>query len=128
ADLAAIAEQRPGAPDRCFDVADAGVLVEFAHQSERLLELFGHVWIELDAGLQSPEQVGCEAEIALGCPVVALPADAGVHSENLLDHDNCSARRAFGMGDIGLEAAAPVDRLDVDHLAHDNVLPAWRRS
>jgi hypothetical protein len=64
-DLAALAEPAPGGADRRLDVPDALVLVEPAHQVERLLELVGHVGIELDFRLEPPEQVGSERQIAL---------------------------------------------------------------
>ena len=48
--------------------AIALVLVELLHQAERLLELLGHVGIELDAGLEPPEQVRREREIAERSP------------------------------------------------------------
>ena len=88
ADLAALAEPGAGGADRRLDVADALVLVEAVHQVERLLELGPDVGIELDSGLEPPEQVGREREIAVLRPVVALAPDALVDPEYLLDDDD----------------------------------------
>ena len=82
--------------DRRLDVGDALVLVEPAHQPERLLELGLDVGIELDPGLEPPEQVGREREIAVGGEPVALAADSRVHAEDLLDHHDRRARLARG--------------------------------
>jgi hypothetical protein len=104
--------------DRRLDVANALVLVELPHQSERELELSGHIGIKLHARLDPPEEVGREREIAKACPMVALTADALIDPENLLDHDHRGRGRAVRFRDIGLEAAVMVQRLDLDH--HSN--------
>ncbi len=88
-----------------FDVADATVLVESAHQIERAVEFALHVGIELDARLEPPEQVRRDGDVSVFGQPVALAADAGVHPEDLLDHDNCRAWRSLGPRDIGGKCA-----------------------
>ena len=86
--------------------------------SRRPAELHGAdlvVQALLDAGFDPPEQVGGDREIArLGEPI-ALLANAGVHPEDLLDHDDRGAWRSRGIGAIGLERTRAVKGGDVDH-------------
>src|SRR3546814_3773838 len=80
--------------DGRFDVPDALVLVELAHQVQRLLELALDVGIKLHAGLQTPEEVGREREIAEVCHMVAFAADAFIDAEYLLDDDDRRDRKS----------------------------------
>jgi hypothetical protein len=94
--------------------ATALVLVELLHQAERLLELLGHVGIELDAGLDPPEQVRGDADIAEARPVIAFAANPLVDPEYLLDHHDRALGRALRLGEIGCEAAVAAQRFDRD--------------
>ena len=104
--------------DRRFDIANALVLVELPHQIERALEFWLDVGIELYPRLEPPEQVGRDGEITVLGQSVALAADAGVHSEDFLDHHDCRARRPLGPGDVRAEAVIARECLDGRGLAH----------
>ena len=116
ADLAAADRLARGA-DRRLEVADACVLVETAHQAERALQLLGHVGIELDVRLQSPEQVGRDSQIPGGGERVALAADTLVDAKDLLDDDDRRPGPARRVGAVSGEATGIVQRLD-NHRGH----------
>jgi hypothetical protein len=103
----------PPAGSRLY-ISYALVLVELLHQAERALEFVRNVGVELDAGLEPPEQVGRQRQIAQGGPMVAFAANALVDPEYLLDHDDRAARLAVGLGQPAAEAAVPLERRDVD--------------
>ena len=44
--------------------------------------------IEINAGLLPPEQVRCDRNLALLCQFVAMLADVGIHSKQLLQNNN----------------------------------------
>ena len=61
------------------------------------------IGVELDARLEPPEQIRRNGKIAVFCQLVAFAPDAGVHPEDLMDHDDGSLRRVRRTRDIGVE-------------------------
>jgi hypothetical protein len=47
--------------------------------------------------------------------MVGLSADPFIDAENLLDDDDGAARRAFGFGQVGVEAGIACERRNLDH-------------
>ncbi len=70
---------------------------------DRCLELFGYVSVKFDMWRVAPKQVGRDGEIALVGPMVAFATDALIHPEDFLHHDDCTAWRSLGLGDMGVK-------------------------
>ena len=94
--------------DRRFDIANAAVLVEPAHQVKRLAHLVGNVGVQLDTGRDLVEKIGRDGQIACLGQRVALAADTGIHAEDFLDDDDRGGRLTFRLGIIGVELAFAV--------------------
>ena len=112
--------------DGRFDIADALILVEFAHQVERTLEFRFDIGVEFDTGFEPPEEIGCDREIAILGQLVAFAADSRVHAEDFLDHEDRGARRIGRARDIGVESAVVVQRGNGDGFAHGLMAPSVR--
>jgi hypothetical protein len=104
--------------DGRFDVPDALILVELAHQVERTLEFGFDVRIELHSGFEAPEQVGGHGEIAFLSQLVALAPDTGIDAEDFLDDDDRRFRLVGRTRDISLELAIVFESLDAGEFGH----------
>src|SRR5580658_3649858 len=62
--------------------------------------------VQIDAWLLPPVQVWSEREVTLFGQFIAVLSNVGVHSEQLLQNDNCRSRRGLRSCDIGGERAA----------------------
>ena len=79
------------------------------HETQRGLELLGHVGVQLNAGLLAPEDIGCDGQIAEAGPIPGFLHDARIHAENFLDKDNRAARRTFRVEDKGGNLAIGIE-------------------
>ena len=104
--------------DRCLDVIDAVIGIVLLEIAEGLLKFGFDVRVQLDAGSKAPEQVRRDREIALGGPLVALLADAGVHAEDFRNDDDRRARGAGRARDIGRDRPGVVIGGDLHGFGH----------
>ena len=74
--------------DGRFQILDALIGIKARRVVHRLLEAVGRQRVDLDAGLQPPEQIGADRNIALSRVVVGEAAHFGIRAENLLHHDD----------------------------------------
>src|SRR6185437_16845276 len=86
--------------DRRGDVSDPLLGIEFLVERKRFLAL-GLALPELNAGRQSPEEVGAEDDIAFLGIGIGDVAHRCVDAENLLKEDDAGATPALRDGKIG---------------------------
>src|ERR1700685_1330020 len=106
--------------DGVLNVLNACVAVIGSVQTKAVLPVGLGSNIQVDARLLPPEQIWCNREVALFCQFVAMLANVGVHSEQLLQNDDSGSRQGLRPCDVGCERT--VVPLHADVILHFDLL------
>jgi hypothetical protein len=98
-----------------LNIIDALVGIKALHVAESLLQSRFVLVVQLDIGLEAPEQVGRQREEAHRGKTVNEIAHRLVDPENFLDHDQAGAFAGGGRGEIAGEG--PVRTIDGNGLS-----------
>src|SRR5271156_4807340 len=102
--------------DSVFDVLYAGISVISLIEAKAVVPVGLGGNVQVDAGLLPPVQVWSDREVTLLRQFVAVLANVGVHTKQLLQNNDGRSRHSLGPRDIGAKCTVPA--FDCDAILH----------